>query len=80
MAETADLKTRTTPVTLLAVLAAGSLITTACATNPATWGYVAVDRGARESRGAIKAATLAVMNNHAIADKPRPGERLKVVV
>ena len=32
------------------------------------------------SHGVIKAATLAIMNTHAIADEPRPGERLKVVV
>ncbi len=32
------------------------------------------------SHGAIDADTLAAMNNHAIADQPRPGQRLKVVV
>jgi predicted Zn-dependent protease len=37
--------------------------------DPATQQYVS-----------IKAATLAIMNTHAIADEPRPGERLKVVV
>jgi predicted Zn-dependent protease len=32
------------------------------------------------SGGTIRAATLAIMNSHAIAEQPRPGERLKVVV
>lgn len=28
----------------------------------------------------VSPATLAIMNNHDIADQPRPGERLKIVV
>ena len=30
--------------------------------------------------GIVKASTLAIMNNHAVNDQPRPGERLKIVV
>ena len=42
---------------------------------------------ARELRAAVRgrqflvsAATLAIMNDHAIDEQPKPGERLKIVV
>jgi predicted Zn-dependent protease len=35
---------------------------------------------AERSRGAIKASTLAIMNNHEPTVQPRPGERIKIVV
>lgn len=41
-----------------------------------TWQSIA----AREGGGLVKASTLAIMNNHAVNDQPRPGERLKIVV
>jgi hypothetical protein len=28
----------------------------------------------------VKASTLAIMNDHAVDDQPKPGERLKIVV
>jgi len=31
-------------------------------------------------KGFVKASTLAIMNNHAVADQPTTGERLKIVV
>ena len=40
-----------------------------------TWQSIA-----ERSSGIVKATTLAIMNGHAIADQPRPGERLKIVV
>jgi hypothetical protein len=33
-----------------------------------------------ESKGIIKATTLAIMNGHPVNDQPAPGERLKIVV
>ena len=41
-----------------------------------TWPSIA----ARAGQGTIKAATLAIMNGHAVDDQPRAGERLKIVV
>jgi predicted Zn-dependent protease len=41
-----------------------------------TWQSIAE----RAARGAIDASTLAIMNNHAVSDPPRPGERIKIVV
>jgi predicted Zn-dependent protease len=41
-----------------------------------TWQSIA-DRAAR---GVVDASTLAIMNNHAVTDPPRPGERIKIVV
>ena len=32
-----------------------------------------------ESKGLIKATTLAIMNGHPVNDQPSPGERLKIV-
>jgi predicted Zn-dependent protease len=34
----------------------------------------------RQSKGIIKATTLAIMNGHPVNDQPQPGERLKIVV
>jgi predicted Zn-dependent protease len=34
----------------------------------------------RQSKGIIKATTLAIMNGHPVNDQPPPGERLKIVV
>ncbi len=41
-----------------------------------TWPSIA----ARAGKGVVKAATLAIMNGHAVDDPPRSGERLKIVV
>ncbi len=41
-----------------------------------TWQGIAE----RESKGIIKATTLAIMNGHPVNDQPAPGERLKIVV
>jgi predicted Zn-dependent protease len=41
-----------------------------------TWESIAESQG----KGLIKPSTLAIMNGHAVADQPRSGERLKVVV
>ena len=41
-----------------------------------TWQSIA----ARQGNGVVKATTLAIMNNHALNEQPRPGERLKIVV
>jgi predicted Zn-dependent protease len=41
-----------------------------------TWQGIAE----RQSRGIIKATTLAIMNGHPVNDQPQPGERLKIVV
>jgi predicted Zn-dependent protease len=41
-----------------------------------TWQSIAE----RQSSGNVKASTLAIMNNHAVADQPGAGERLKIVV
>jgi predicted Zn-dependent protease len=41
-----------------------------------TWQSIAEGAG----RGLVKAATLAIMNGHAVTDQPRPGQRLKIVV
>lgn len=41
-----------------------------------TWQSIAE----RAGEGIIKPSTLAIMNGHAVADQPRPGERLKIVV
>ncbi len=41
-----------------------------------TWQSVAE----RQSKGNIKASTLAIMNGHPVNDQPQPGERLKIVV
>ena len=40
-----------------------------------TWQSIA----SRQGKGVVKATTLAIMNGHAVADQPRPGERLKIV-
>src|SRR6185369_4183243 len=34
----------------------------------------------RQSKGLVKATTLAIMNGHPVNDQPPPGERLKIVV
>ncbi len=41
-----------------------------------TWQSIAE----HQSKGIIKATTLAVMNGHPVNDQPAPGERLKIVV
>jgi predicted Zn-dependent protease len=41
-----------------------------------TWQSIAQ----REGKGYVKASTLAIMNNHAVDDQPKAGERLKIVV
>jgi predicted Zn-dependent protease len=41
-----------------------------------TWQSIAQGAG----KGFVKASTLAIMNDHAVADQPRAGERLKIVV
>jgi predicted Zn-dependent protease len=41
-----------------------------------TWQSIAE----REGTGTVPAATLAIMNGHAVNEQPRPGERLKIVV
>jgi predicted Zn-dependent protease len=41
-----------------------------------TWQSIAQ----REGKGFVKAATLAIMNDHAVADQPTPGEQIKIVV
>jgi predicted Zn-dependent protease len=41
-----------------------------------TWQSIAQSVG----KGFVKASTLAIMNNHAINDQPKPGERIKIVV
>ena len=41
-----------------------------------TWQAIA----SRQGKGVVKASTLAIMNNHAVNDQPRAGERLKIVV
>jgi predicted Zn-dependent protease len=41
-----------------------------------TWQGIAE----RQSKGIIKATTLAIMNGHPVNDQPQPGERLKIVV
>jgi predicted Zn-dependent protease len=41
-----------------------------------TWQSIAEHQG----HALAKAATLAIMNGHAVDDQPRPGERLKIVV
>jgi predicted Zn-dependent protease len=41
-----------------------------------TWQSIAEG----QSKGIIKASTLAIMNGHPANDKPQPGERLKIVV
>jgi predicted Zn-dependent protease len=41
-----------------------------------TWQSIAE----RESKGAVKASTLAIMNGHEVSDQPRAGELLKIVV
>jgi predicted Zn-dependent protease len=33
----------------------------------------------RQGKGLVRAATVAIMNGHAVSDQPRPGERLKIV-
>ena len=40
-----------------------------------TWQSIAARGG-----GLIRATDLAIMNNHAVSDQPKPGERIKVVV
>jgi predicted Zn-dependent protease len=40
-----------------------------------TWQGIAE----RQSKGLVKAATLAMMNGRTVGDQPRPGERLKIV-
>jgi len=41
-----------------------------------TWQRIAQGVG----KGFVKASTLAIMNNHTVADQPRPGEKIKIVV
>jgi predicted Zn-dependent protease len=41
-----------------------------------TWQSIAE----RQGKGVVKPTTLAIMNDHAVNDQPRPGERLKIVV
>ena len=41
-----------------------------------TWQGIAE----HESKGTIKATTLAIMNGHPVNDQPQPGERLKIVI
>jgi predicted Zn-dependent protease len=41
-----------------------------------TWQSIAQGAG----KGFVKATTLAIMNDHAVADQPRTGERIKIVV
>ena len=41
-----------------------------------TWQSIAQ----RAGKGFVKATTLAIMNDHAVDDQPKPGERLKIVV
>ena len=41
-----------------------------------TWQSIAE----RASKGLVKATTLAIMNDHAVADQPSAGERIKIVV
>jgi predicted Zn-dependent protease len=41
-----------------------------------SWQSIAV----RAGKGITSAATLAIMNNHAVSDQPQPGERIKIVV
>jgi predicted Zn-dependent protease len=41
-----------------------------------TWQSIAQ----RVGKGFVKASTLAIMNDHAVDDQPKAGERLKVVV
>jgi predicted Zn-dependent protease len=41
-----------------------------------TWQSIAASQG----KGVVKATTLAIMNDHAVDEQPRAGERLKIVV
>ena len=41
-----------------------------------TWQSIAQ----REGKGLVKATTLAIMNDHAVSEQPKTGERLKIVV
>ena len=41
-----------------------------------TWQSIAQ----RAGKGLVSATTLAIMNDHAIDEQPKPGERLKIVV
>jgi len=41
-----------------------------------TWQSIAQ----RAGKGIVSATTLAIMNDHAIDEQPRPGDRLKIVV
>jgi predicted Zn-dependent protease len=41
-----------------------------------TWQSIAERQGGH----VVKATTLAIMNGHAVAEQPRPGERIKIVV
>jgi predicted Zn-dependent protease len=41
-----------------------------------TWQSIAQ----RAGKGLVKATTLAIMNDHAVDDQPKTGERLKIVV
>ncbi len=41
-----------------------------------TWQSIAL----RAGKDLVKASTLAIMNDHAVGDQPKPGERLKIVV
>jgi predicted Zn-dependent protease len=34
---------------------------------------------ARQGKNIVRAATLAIMNGHAVSDQPKPGERIKIV-
>jgi predicted Zn-dependent protease len=44
--------------------------------NGDSWQSIA----ARQGRGIVNAATLAIMNDHAVNEQPQPGERIKIVV
>ena len=41
-----------------------------------TWQSIAQ----RAGKGLVSASTLAIMNDHAIDEQPKPGDRLKIVV
>ena len=41
-----------------------------------TWQSIAQQAG----KGLVSALTLAIMNDHAIDEQPKPGDRLKIVV
>ena len=46
------------------------------ARNGDTWQGIAE----HQCKGVINPSTLAIMNNHAVNDQPRAGEKLKIVI